>query len=166
VVRVLIEAGAEINVADRIAGTPLHVAVLRGNETIERLLRKHGATIVTVEPVDAFIPAADAEQGRKTAVSCSVCHPMAKGTGTPKVGPTLWNVVDRQKASVSGFSYSEGMKRQPGVWSYSDLNSFLFYPKGYVPGTRMDHPDIEAPQRRAAFIAYLRTLSEDPAPLP
>jgi len=46
--------------------------------------------------------------------TCQNCH--AVEIGVNKIGPSLWNVVGRQPASVPDYAYSEGMKanKSPG----------------------------------------------------
>ena len=43
---------------------------------------------------------------------------------------------------------------------------FLASPKAYAPGTKMSFAGISKDAERADVIAYLRTLADDPAPLP
>lgn len=60
------------------------------------------------------------------------------------------------------------MKAVDGVWTYDRLNSFIALPGGFVPGTMMEPVNYASPdeQGRIDLIAYLRTLSENPMPLP
>jgi len=45
------------------------------------------------------------------------------------------------------------------------LNKFLWKPKKYAPGTKMNYVGIKKPTDRAAMIAWLNTLgSNQPAP--
>jgi cytochrome c len=46
------------------------------------------------------------------------------------------------------------------------LSAFLHNPKGEVPGTKMSFAGLSKDQERADVIAYLRTLSDAPVPLP
>ncbi len=52
--------------------------------------------------------AADAAAGEKVFAKCKACH---KVDGTDGTGPHLNGVVDRPKASVAGFGYSEASGR-------------------------------------------------------
>ncbi|MFD1378165.1 c-type cytochrome [Fodinicurvata halophila] len=56
------------------------------------------------------------------------------------------------------------MSDQP--WNYEELNAFLADPNEYAPGTRMTYNGMSDVEDRADLIAYLRTLSDDPEPLP
>src|SRR5262249_53305873 len=68
-----------------------------------------------------------------------------------------------------GFKYSDAMlmKRDAGwMWTYDNLDTFLTAPKMAIPGTAMGFAGLPKPEDRADIIAYLRTLSDNPLPLP
>ena len=54
------------------------------------------------------------------------------------------------------------------VKKYDTETEFLasWKPKKYVPGTKMNYNGIKKPEDRAAMLAWLRTLSSSPTPLP
>ncbi|MBD8905542.1 c-type cytochrome [Methylorubrum zatmanii] len=118
-----------------------------------------------VEPIAVRLAGADADKGKGGTKACQACHSFEKG-GPNKVGPDLWDIVERQKAHHEGFDYSAGLKEKGGAWTYEDLDHFLENPKGYVKGTKMAFAGISSPTERANVIAYLRTLSDSPKPLP
>lgn len=113
------------------------------------------------DPVLELVAAADVEKGKKISKACASCHSFDKG-GPDGIGPNLWNVMNRGKAKVSGFSYSEGLGKSGGMWAYLELNKFLWKPKSFVPDTKMNFIGIKKPEDRAAVIAWLRTLSDSP----
>ncbi len=113
----------------------------------------------------ARLAAADPEAGRKVAKKCTSCHDLSDKKRN-KVGPALWGVVGRAKASVEGYSYSTAFKGLEGDWTYADLDAFLTKPKAFVPGTKMSFAGIKKPEDRANLLAYLRTIGDEPAPLP
>lgn len=115
--------------------------------------------------VKPLLASAKAEEGAATFKICSACHSGEKGAGN-KVGPALWGVVGRKQGSVDGFAYSEGLKNKGGEWTYQQLAGFLSNPKGYVPGTKMGYAGVKDPAQLADLLAYLRTLSDAPVPLP
>ncbi|HZP77873.1 MAG TPA: cytochrome c family protein [Pseudolabrys sp.] len=117
------------------------------------------------QPVEALLGSASAERGQNIAKQCQACHTLEKG-GPNRVGPNLWNVVGRPKHSEPGFNYSAAMKSQQGNWSYDDLYKFLKSPKAMVPGTAMTFAGLQRDTQRADVIAYLRTLNDNPPPLP
>jgi len=100
---------------------------------------------------------------------CQACHSGEKG-GPNKVGPDLWDIVDRPVAEHEGFGYSAGMKdfSKGGAekWTYDNLNHFITSPKKFVKGTAMGFAGLPKDEDRANVIAYLRTLSDSPKPLP
>lgn len=117
------------------------------------------------EPLPVLLASADPAKGQSAAKKCAACHNFDKG-GPNKVGPNLYGVVGRPKGSHEGFAYSTAMKGKGGEWTYEDLNHFLANPKGYVPGTIMAFAGISSPKERADVEAYLRTLADNPVPLP
>jgi cytochrome c len=126
------------------------------------------AAAPTVEPVSPLLASADPAKGEKVFKKCQACHTGEEG-GPNKVGPNLWNIVNRPVASHEGFKYSSAMTEFAAggtVWDYEHLNLFTHKPKDEVPGTAMGFAGLPKVQDRAELIAYLRTLSSDPAPLP
>lgn len=119
----------------------------------------------SVRDVVARIAIADVKQGAQTFKICIACHNADLATGH-KVGPNLWDVVGREKAGYRDFVYSQALRRTDGIWSYEHLAEYLHDPRAAVPGTSMAFFGIADPQKMANLIAYLRTLSDDPRPLP
>lgn len=118
------------------------------------------------QPIGPLLAAASVEEGQAAAKKCASCHSFEPSSQN-KVGPGLWGVVNRPIASHEGFSYSEALaSKSDQVWDYEHLNAFLANPKGYAPGTKMSFAGIKKPEERAAVIAYLRSLADQPAPLP
>ena len=127
---------------------------------------EEAATAAEAQPIGALLASANAENGEKTAKKCAACHSFDKG-GANKVGPNLWGVVNRPIAEHEGFSYSAALSEKKGQgWDYEHLNSFLISPKTYAPGTKMSFAGISKETERADVIAYLRSLADEPAPLP
>ncbi|MCB1454020.1 MAG: cytochrome c family protein [Rhizobiaceae bacterium] len=131
----------------------------------------HGGPAEEKETVSiaALLQDADPAKGEGVFRKCQACHTPEQG-GANKVGPNLWGLVNRPVASHEGFSYSAGMRDFAAggaqVWDYEHLNEFLINPKGYVKGTAMAFAGLKKDPERADLIAYLRTLSDNPAPLP
>lgn len=113
-----------------------------------------------------LLKAADPAAGQKVAAKCKACHDFTNG-GPNKVGPNLWDIVGAKHAHKADFSYSDALKGMADKdWSYEELDKFLSAPKDYAPGTKMAFAGIKKPEDRAALIAWLRSLSDAPKPLP
>jgi cytochrome c len=119
----------------------------------------------TTASLPDLLKAADPAAGEKIAAKCKACHDLSKG-GPNKIGPNLWDIVGNKQAHLDNFSYSDAVKGLGGQWTYENLDKFLTKPKDYAPGTKMTFPGLPKPEDRAALIAYLRSLSDSPKPLP
>ncbi len=115
--------------------------------------------------IGAMLAKADIARGKIVAKQCIICHTFKKG-GAKKIGPNLWNIINAPKARSKGYSYSKAMAKAGGSWGYEDLDRFIANPKKAIPGNKMPARGIKKISDRAALIAYLRTLSDNPAPLP
>jgi cytochrome c len=117
------------------------------------------------EPIEKLLASATVEKGANSAKKCAACHTFGKGEPN-RVGPNLYGVVGRPKASEAGFDYSAALKAKGGNWSVEDLSAFLANPKGYVPGTKMSFAGLPRGTERADVIAFLNSKSDSPKPLP
>ena len=97
---------------------------------------------------------------------CGACHSFSKG-GSAMVGPNLYGVVGAKIAAQPGYAFSSALKAKSAQsWDYASLDKWLLDPRGYAPGTKMAFSGIPSTKQRAAVVAYLRTLSASPLPLP
>jgi cytochrome c len=124
-----------------------------------------GQEAAPAQPLPVLLASADVAKGQASARKCASCHTFEAG-GPNKVGPNLYGVVARPVASHNGFNYSAALKGKGGEWTYEDLDAFIRNPKQAVPGTIMAFAGIGQPEERANLLAYMRTLSDNPAPLP
>lgn len=116
--------------------------------------------------VVALLAAAKPEEGKAAFKKCASCHQVEKGKPSA-VAPNLYGVVNRAKGGQPDYAaYSEAMKAKGGEWTYESLANFIHKPKGYIAGTKMIFNGVNEPADIANIIAYLRTLSDAPAPLP
>jgi cytochrome c len=118
-------------------------------------------------PIAPLLASADPKAGDQFAHRvCVACHTFDKG-GKPGVGPNLYGVVGAPHDHEQGFNYSPAMQKFKGQpWTYDALNEWLYKPSAYAPGTRMSFAGITNDKQRADVIAYLRSLSDNPEPLP
>lgn len=102
------------------------------------------------------------ERGLSEFRACAVCHARndADDPATPRlIGPSLFGVVGAPSARLSGYDYSPAMRRAGLVWDEATLDAYIASPSAIVPGSRMSYPGEPDPEKRAAIIAYLKTLN-------
>jgi cytochrome c len=118
-------------------------------------------------PIAPLLAKADVAAGDKFVHTvCTACHSFNEG-GKPIIGPNLYNVVGGPHDHEAGFDYSPALEKFKGQpWTFDALNHWLYKPAEYAPGTRMTFAGIPNAKTRADVIAYLRTLSPHPVPLP
>ncbi len=123
------------------------------------------AAPVAVPPISPLLAKADLAVGEASAKKCAACHTFDKG-GPNRVGPNLYDVVGRKPGQVAGFAYSKPLMAVAEEWNYEHLNKYLNNPKATIPGNKMAFAGIPKPDERAALIAWLRSKSDSPKPLP
>ena len=125
----------------------------------------HGVVLPKPASISPKLAAADVQKGQTVfEANCALCH--STKPDERKVGPTLWGIVGRDKAAVAEMTYSETLKAWRGTWTYEDLNTYLYGPTLTTPGVLIEMRGVPDDNERANLIAYLRTLSDNPAPLP
>ena len=124
---------------------------------------ERAAAAEAAPPLDlaGLIAAADPAEGARAFRSCGACH-STEADAKHRMGPNLWGVAGAPKAAREGFRYSAALAGLGGVWNDAALDAFLADPRGYAPSTKMAFAGIAEPERRAAVIAYLRTLADAP----
>ena len=115
--------------------------------------------------ISQLLATGNADAGATVAKKCAACHSLEKG-GPNKIGPHLWGVLGRDIASVPDFSYSSALSEKEGAWDYEKINQFITSPRKWAPGTKMTFAGLSKPEDRADLLLYLRTLSDNPPPLP
>jgi cytochrome c len=119
---------------------------------------------VVIEPILALLATANLESGQKISKKCVACHGFDAG-GPNKVGPNLYNIVNKDQGKAD-YAYSKVLASLSGKWSYEELNKFLYKPKLYSKGTKMNYAGLSKTKDRANLIAWLRTKSNSPVSLP
>ncbi len=115
-----------------------------------------------------IMAAAVVDAGKAVFNKCAICHTVGKGEAN-KVGPNLWGIVGAITAQHKDFQYSSAMAArgtEGKKWTYEELYRYLYSPKKHVPGTKMAFAGLKKDEDRANVIAYLRSLSDSPLPLP
>jgi cytochrome c len=117
--------------------------------------------------INVLLASADADAGKSAAtkLGCIACHSFNEG-GKAGVGPNLYGIIGAPHGHQEGFAYSAALKGKEGPWTYAEMDKWLLKPSAYAPGTKMSFAGIANPKVRADVIAYLRSLSAHPEPLP
>lgn len=146
--------------------TPEQNAFVIAEPSADTQVASTAADTAPAGPTDILplLASADVAAGEKVAKKCAACHSFDEG-GPSKVGPNLYDIVNFEKGGHD-FNYSDALASSEGLWTYESLNGFLYRPADYLPGTKMKYRGVRNDEDRAALIAYLRTLSANPAPLP
>jgi len=107
--------------------------------------------------IATLIKNADLKKGQKIFKKCAACHTVERGSPN-KIGPNLYGIVNKKKATAVGFKYSDVLKNKGGRWSYEDLNKLLTKPSSFLPGTKMTFAGLKKDKDRANVIAYLESI--------
>ncbi|WP_159350180.1 c-type cytochrome [Roseomonas harenae] len=165
----VLTAGISFMVAGLVGGLVVHPHRLEkpAIETGEVVAAAAPAAPAALDPIGPLLANANVENGRTIASrACAACHTFTEG-GRNAVGPNLYGVVGGPHAHREDFNYSPAMKAlHDKTWDYESLNAFLNRPAAAIPGTRMAFAGLNQTQQRADVIAYLRSLSATPQPLP
>ena len=98
--------------------------------------------------------AADPINGKKVFKKCVACHSLQEGKN--KIGPSLYNLLDRKIGSVEGYKYSKAMKNSCVVWDEESLDKFLTKPRKFIPKTKMAFRGIKNKSLRDDLISFLK----------
>ena len=118
-----------------------------------------------IEPVSPILSTSSLENGAKVAKKCSSCHTFDKD-GQNKIGPNLYNIIGSGIAKKTGYAYSNALVNFGGNWDFEKLANFLYKPKDYIDGTKMNFAGLKKVEDRADLILWLREKSDNPIPLP
>jgi cytochrome c len=162
----LVDAGADVNALTSNGSPPVHLAKLSGHKEVVAYLQSHGAKRPVMAPISGRIGSANVQSGKEIFDgTCGACHLSAPGLKVPKRA-NLWGIVGRRKGSEGDVQYSPSLKDADGDWTFEELNLFISNPALTLPGTDMSFPGLQEEKQRIDLIAYLRTLSDTPMPLP
>ena len=91
---------------------------------------------------------------------CVSCHTIEEG-GKNKVGPNLWNIMNRGTGQAKDYKYSKKFSawaKKNTMWTPVLMNQWLTKSKSMVKGTRMNFREKKE-SKRAATIVYLRSMA-------
>ncbi|WP_208440276.1 c-type cytochrome [Bartonella raoultii] len=115
--------------------------------------------------LNARLQQGNLENGRKIFRQCAICHTSGRNE-TDRVGPVLWDIVNRPLAASPNFAYSRALRANSDQrWDFANLDRYIQSPRKAFPGTIMSFRGIKNDQDRADLLLYLRSLSDHPVPL-
>lgn len=112
-------------------------------------------TVVFASPATAQ----DADDADFFKQVCGQCHSVVKGEN--RLGPSLYEIVGRNSASLEFFRYSRAMRDADVTWTTENIDAFIKAPLDYLPGTKMAFTGVQDPDERAAIIGFLTGQGED-----
>jgi cytochrome c len=127
----------------------------------DRVIRRWDA--VTGEPMDSTtvgalddpLAAYAGDPGADVFRACVACHTLSADAG-PRAGPTLAGIFGRRIATLSGYNFSEALKKLDIVWTPETVGKlFEVGPATYTPGTKMPDQRIGSPDDRRALNDFL-----------
>ena len=118
-----------------------------------------------IEPILPILVSASIENGQKLAKKCSSCHTFNKGEAN-KIGPNLFGIIGSEIGSKAGYAYSSALISLEDDWNFENIAKFLYKPKEYIDGTKMNFAGLKKVEDRANLVLFLRDQSDNPAPLP
>ena len=91
---------------------------------------------------------------------CVSCHTIEEG-GRNKIGPNLWNIMNRGTGQAKDYKYSKKFvawaKKNP-CWTPELMDQWLTKSRNMVKGTKMSFREKKE-KKRAATIVYLQSMA-------
>ena len=103
--------------------------------------------------------AQDFEKGKKVYRKCKACHTIASGA-KHRVGPNLYQIINRKAGSAEGYRYSKSMKSSEIIWDENNLSLYLINPRKFIKGTKMAFAGLKKETDRADVIHYIKEMSK------
>ncbi len=98
------------------------------------------------------------EAGRRAYRQCVACHRIDREETLPN-GPHLVGLLGRPAGAVDAFAYSDAMLESGIVWTEETIAAYLRDVRGYIPGNRMNAPNVRDEERLEALIYYIAHAS-------
>jgi cytochrome c len=116
-------------------------------------------TVVMGSPEDPLASYAG-DPGAEVFRACIACHTLSPDEGN-RTGPTLAGIFGRKIASLSGYKFSEALKKLDIVWTPETVAKlFELGPATYTPGTKMPEQRLGSPEDRAALVTFLEKATK------
>ena len=165
-VKALVEAGADVNARAKDGKTPLHLAKCKGQREVADYLMSHGVVLPTPAPISMKLASADVEKGRTYfARVCAGCH-----NAEPQGGKQSRDRTCGASSAATRHLWQHALlRRLAGLGGRVDVRGpeqISLGPMLTTPGVYMEMPGVPDETERVDLIAYLRTLSDKPIPLP
>jgi len=96
---------------------------------------------------------------KKSFKKCVSCHTIEEG-GKNKMGPNLWNIMNRGIGQMESYKYSKKFSawaKKNTMWTPVLMDEWLTKSKSMVKGTKMNFRERKE-SKRAATIVYLRSM--------
>lgn len=145
--------------------TPAYYVALPEQEAAEATEAEEAAAEPAGPTLDSLLADASVSQGQRAFAKCQACHAIEAGA-SHKIGPNLHNVVGAEVARHPDFNYSSALTEHGGRWDYEALSTYLEDPRNAIPGNKMAFAGVKDLEDRANLIAFLRSNTENPPPLP
>ena len=100
-----------------------------------------------------------AVDGEKEFKKCSACHSIEQG-GKKKMGPNLWNIMNRGTGQAEGYKYSKkfaAWAEENPQWTPGLMDAWVENSKKLVKSTKMAFKEKDE-VKRADIIAYLQSM--------
>ena len=91
---------------------------------------------------------------------CVSCHTIEEG-GKNKIGPNLWNIMNRGVGKMENYKYSKKFSawaKKNTMWSPELMDQWLTKSKSMVKGTKMNFREKKE-KKRTATIVYLQKMA-------
>jgi len=91
---------------------------------------------------------------------CVSCHTIEEG-GKNKVGPNLWNIMNRGTGQMENYKYSKKFSawaKRNTMWTPELMDQWLTKSRNMVKGTKMNFREKKE-KKRAATIVYLQSMA-------
>ena len=81
--------------------------------------------------------------------------------GKNRLGPNLFDILDKPAGAVKGYKYSKALSASGIVWDGAIFTKFVKKSKKVVKGTKMSLAGIKKATQRTDLLAYFETLRSE-----